>query len=446
MIPRIIEESVAVLENITDNVDKLALINTLNCKVAHLINSKNVFFKQYENSKPCVLSYYAMNFLNSGSNKDYMVDSINNYLLPFLSDELENAIVKFKERFELENQTMKQKDLEAELDKIRVANLELYNPNSQGLYREAEQINRTEFGCLCIRIGELGDYLDSCISGDKSKRELYGKLKEIYEGTIAPSIIAGDSKRKTLKNIPIVALMYSDFENLLNPKIKEYYITSLKTGMARRSFIYIPKNQKVLNYPKKPTEKEFAFRQANVLEEKFKQIYNFIEPNTIYKLSNDAKEYIYDYQCDCIDYFNNSKDNIIVKLEKKESFWKITKLACIYSIVDNPLNNVVGLDYFVMAKNFYEAISGSLATVIEKRKESEIEQFAEFISNNRHDIITNSMLRNSNIVNGNKFKHFFNEHINEIKDELLTEYNLNMYEYSDGRINSKSWQVVENEN
>ena len=48
---------------------------------------------------------------------------------------------------------------------------------------------------------------------------IYQKLKEIYEGSIAPSIIAGDSKREVIKNIPVQALIYTDFENLYNERI-----------------------------------------------------------------------------------------------------------------------------------------------------------------------------------------------------------------------------------
>ena len=166
-----------------------------------------------------------------------------------------------------------------------------------------------------------------------------------------------------------------------------------------------------------------------------------IKTKTVYTLSEESKELLYQYQCQCIDYFNNSNDNIIVKLEKKESFWKITKLAVVYSIVDNPSNTVVSSQYVQMAIDFYNLISPSLKRVIEKRKKSEIELYAEHIANNKENIITRTDLRNLNIVTGNKFKKFFEEHFDEVKEELENVYGLLLYPY-EGKGNVRAFQCV----
>ena len=299
------------------------------------------------------------------------------------------------------------------------------------------------FGSLYIRMGELGDFLDLASSGDRNKKETYQKLKDIYEGVFYPSIIAGDSKRQAVKGVPVQIYLYTDFENLYEEKVKNYFISSLKTGMSRRSFVFIPtEDKKDLGHPKRPQEKEQAIYKANLLQNKYKTLFNSIKENTIYQLSEEAKELLYQYQCDCIDYFNKSNDNIIVKLEKKESFWKITKLAVVYSIIDSPTLVVVGAKYVQMAIDFYKAISPSLKKVIEKRKKSEIELYAEHIANNKEDIITRTDLRNLNIVNGNKFKKFFEEHFDEIKEELEANYSLLLYPYEGGNKSLKAYQVV----
>ena len=225
-LPQIIEESVPALRKLVGDVDKIALVNVLNAKLANMITQTGVNFKQYSNSKPAVLSYYGINFMISGSSKDYSVDCINNYLIPFVEEEIKNKIEKYKkdyyeEHIALAKTKTQEKQVEKEVDSIRVANYELHNPNCTGLYKEAEQIAKMKFGSLFIRIGEFGDYLDSIIGNNNpSKKELYQKLKEIYEGTIAPSIIAGDGKREVLKNIPVQVLIYTDYENLYDEKIK----------------------------------------------------------------------------------------------------------------------------------------------------------------------------------------------------------------------------------
>lgn len=441
-IPEILKRSIEVLSDIVDNAEELALLNALNSKMANLVSLKGCLFKQYNNSTPKALAYYGMSFMNSGTNKDYMIDCINDYLLPFIKSEMQTRIEEYKQKFEYDNPGMKEKELNTELEKIRVANTELGNPNYTGLYREAEQIAKIGFGSLYIRIGELGDYLDNIVSGDKGKKELYQKLKDIYEGNISPSIIAGDTKREALKCIPVQVMLYTDFENLYNEKIREYYLASLKTGMARRSFIYMPNDEKkVLNYPRPLEAKENAFLQAKELQKAFKQIFNTIREKTIYIFSEEAKSYLYQYQCACIDYFNQSKDNSIIKLEKKESFWKITKLSVVYSIIDNPLQTVVNTKYVKMSIDFYNSIAPSLYRVIEKRKETEIEKYAKYMSENANKTITRTELRKLNYINSNKFKKFFDEHFDEIKEELLSNYGYSVYNYN-GRGNIKAYQLI----
>lgn len=447
-IPQILEESITVLKDIVDNVEELALLNALNSKMANLVSLKGCKFKQFSNSTPRTLAYYCMAFMHSGTKKDYAVDCINDYLLSFVPQELSKRIEDYKIEYEETQRLTRvgkkaEKQIEEEVGKIRTANFELSSINYTGAFKEAEQISKMNYGALYIRMGELGDFLDLVSSGDKSKKELYQKLKDIYEGTFYPSIIAGDGKRETVKGVPVQIYLYTDFENLYSPKIKEYFISSLKTGMARRSFVYIPSNEHVkIGYPKRARATEMAIQNAKQVQAKLQQVFNSIQDNTIYQMSEEAKDLLYDYQCSCIDYFNSSQDNIIVKLERKESFWKITKLAVVYSIIDNPSETVVASKYVQMAIDFYNSISPSLKNVIEKRKKSEIELYAEYIANHKDEVITRTALRNLNIVHGSKFKRYFEEHEDEIKEELENTYQLLLYPFEGSGKNLKAYQVV----
>lgn len=446
-IPSILNESIEVLKDIVDNVEELALLNALNSKVANLVSLKGCKFRQFSNSTPRTLAYYCMSFMHSGMKKDYAVDCINDYLLSFVPQELSKHVEDYKIEYE-ESQKMTrvgkkaEKQIEEEVEKIRTANFEISNVNYTGVFKEAEQISKMNYGALYIRMGELGDFLDLVSSGDKSKKELYQKLKDIYEGMFFPSIIAGDSKRETVKGVPVQIYLYTDYENLYNPKIKEYFLSSLKTGMARRSFIFIPNDEQAkIAYPKRHDATESAIYKTKAIHDKFKNVFDLIQENTIYTLSEEAKDLLYDYQCQCIDYFNASKDNIIVKLERKESFWKITKLAVVYSIIDNPTAIVVASKYVQMAIDFYQAISSGLKNVIEKRKKSEIELYAEYIADHKNEIISRTDLRNLNLIHSSKFKKFLEEHEEEIKEELENCYGLLMFPY-EGKGNTKAYQVV----
>ena len=95
-----------------------------------------------------------------------------------------------------------------------------------------------------------------------------------------------------------------------------------------------------------------------------------------------------------------------------------------------------------MAIDFYKLISPSLTKVIEKRKKSEIEKYAEYIAEHKDDIITRTDLRNLNYVHNAKFKKFFDEHLDEIKEELEVNYSLLLYPYEGGNKSMKAYQVV----
>jgi len=450
-LPDIVERTIPSLRKLVGDVDKVALINVLNAKLANMITQTGVNFKQYANSKPAVLSYYGINFMNSGTAKDYSVDCINNYLIPFVEEELKKKIERYKDNYYAMNinndmSASEKKQIQKEIDSIRVANYELHNPNCTGLYKEAEQIAKINFGSLFIRIGEFGDYLDSIVGNNNpSKKELYQKLKEIYEGTIAPSIIAGDGKREVLKNIPVQVLIYTDFDNLYDERIKKYYVGSMKTGQARRCFTYMPldKNRRI-GYPVHPEIKNEAIFELLGLQKEYRKIFdalNVLSDKTFY-LSADAQDYLYDYNCRCIDYFNDSKDDIIIRLEKKESFWKITKLAVVYGILDDPNCKTIKKKHVIMAESFYKIIEPSLKTVLNEREKTVVEKFAEFIFNkcSIDGFVTRTDLRKANYVKDKTFAKDFKNMLPEIEDELKEVYKCYLLEYQ-GSKNSKGYQI-----
>ena len=450
-LPSIIERTIPSLRKLVGDVDKVALINVLNAKLANMITQTGANFKQYSNSKPAVLSYYGINFMNSGTSKDYSVDCVNNYLIPFVEEELKNKIEQYKEEYyelHMANAVTpsQKKQVEKEVDNIRVANYELHNPNCTGLYKEAEQIAKIKFGSLFIRIGEFGDYLDSIVGNNNpSKKELYQKLKEIYEGTIAPSIIAGDGKREVLKNIPVQVLIYTDFDNLYDEKIKKYYVGSMKTGQARRCFTYMPldKNRKIA-YPVHPELKNEAIFELLGLQKEYKRIFDILNDSNdkTFYLSGEAQEYLYQYNCRCIDYFNESKDDIIIRLEKKESFWKITKLAVIYGILENPSCQTIKQEHVMMAESFYNLIEPSLKTVLMEREKTVVEKFAEFIFNRcfENKFVTRTELRKANYIKDKTFAKEFEKMLPEIEDELKEVYKCYILDYEGGK-NTKGYQI-----
>lgn len=454
MKPKIIEECLDILKVLTNgNVEEVALQNMLNAKLANMVCLKGCAFKQFSNSKASTVSYYAMNFMNSGARKDYSVDCINNYFLGFVQDEINRKVEDLRAEIQAELDSIDPKKKrreyakkEAELDSVRVASFELENPNYTGLYSEAKQIARLNFGGLFIRISELGDYLSEIVGGDASKKKLYNSLKNIFEGKIAPNIIQGDNTRELLTNIPVQVVMYTDYENLFDHKVKDYYVKNLKTGMARRSFIYMPKEQMTkMNYPSRHQENEDAIFKAVEVCKKLENIYRQIQENTIYEFSEEAKEMLYQYQCHCIDSFNNSKDELILKIEKNESFWKCTKLAVIYSIIDNPLSTIIESKYVIMALDFYDEISYGLKSVINNREKTKCEKTAEFFINHLGESFTTMELRNAGILGQNNFSDWWSKKGGEEEtiEELQEAYKIELKTWRVGK--AKYYKAVANQ-
>ena len=98
-IPQIMNDSIKILSNILDNMDELAILNVLNAKLTNFVSVKGTLFKQYSNSPTRTLSYYGINFMNSGSNKDLCVNIINECLLSFVTEEYNSKVKTFKDNY-----------------------------------------------------------------------------------------------------------------------------------------------------------------------------------------------------------------------------------------------------------------------------------------------------------------------------------------------------------
>ena len=78
------------------------------------------------------------------------------------------------------------------------------------------------------------------------------------------------------------------------------------------------------------------------------------------------------------------------------------------------------------------------------RRQSTInEKYANYLANNKNEIITRTMLREQNFVHQSKFKKYLEDNIEEINDILMSEYNLRLCDYQHPNNNSiKAFQLV----
>lgn len=415
-----------------NNVHQQAIMNALNSKIAWMVSLRGVKFKQYTNSKEMPITYYGYNFVSSGSHKDYAVRLMNDYLFDFC---IEFMSEKLKEARELES-----KKPEKDQMPFRSLNIELANPNYTGLYQEAVQQQRLG-GSLYIRIGELGDYLTGITTGNQSKRELYDKLKDIYDGDIYPNVVAIDKGREPVFGLPIQCLMYSDLDPIKDSKVKRAIMTSLKSGMARRSFLFVPKDNKVImNYPLPTEQKEEAIASSVALRSILLKRFYTIPQNAVYTLSPTAQALLAQYRQECIDFFNAYDEEEIVRIERKESWWKVLKLGIALGVLAEPQNLSVGEQYLKQAIDFNLSLGRSLSTILNLRHKDDFDVAIQYFRSRIGEIASRADLRALGIGKGD-FARWILKNEELLAEELEIVHGIKIIPFQE-RPNVRSWQVI----
>lgn len=420
------------------NWSEAALTNVVNAKLTYMLSLGGAKFRQYTNGNDIILSYYGINFLPSGWGKDRVPNLINQNLINFTQEYMERVIKDYKEEYEqqeefkirqLDKKQQKQAEFELQqkINNFRYLNTEIHDATVLGLYADAEIISRIGRGSLFLRIEELGDYIDGITTGNKQKKELFEKLKEISDGRFTATTISGDNKRKTLNNIPVSALLYSDFENFKTTRNREYLNKMLRTGISRRSFIFM-EEIKPVNQAIPAHEKQRAITEAQQLSEEIRNIFNNIQPNA-YLMSEEAHARIDKYKNECIDKYNEevAQKNITIQgLDIKESWWKILKLGVVYHILNEPHNILIRESDIEEAIDFYKNICGSFKILKDTHADSAAEKMIKYIIETDKNTLKMGDLRSRKFVGDVQFKKWFDEIIEDVQEKLRTEHSIEL--------------------
>lgn len=435
----IVKRCCSFLNTMTDNnLSELALINVTNAKLTYLLSLGGAKFRQYSNGNDIILSYYGMSFLPSGSGKDYVLNLFNQYLIPFVPGFMDNVIKDYKEEFEqqesykirqMDKKQQKQAEMELQqkINNFRYLNTEIHDATVLGLYADAEIISRLGVGALFLRIEELGDYIDGITTGNKQKKELFEKLKEISDGRFSATTISGDNKRKTLNNIPVSAMLYSDFENFKTVRNREYLNKMLRTGISRRSFIFM-EEIKPINKAIPAREKQQAISEAQKLSTELRSIFDNISASP-YLLREEAHERIDAYKNECIDKYNEEvadKNITIQGLDVKESWWKILKLGVVYHILNNPSDVLVNANDIQEAIDFYREICNSFKILKETHADTAAEKLIKYVIESDKDSLKMGDLRAQRFVGDVQFKKWFDEIIPDVQEKLRAENSIEL--------------------
>lgn len=436
------------LEEITSNLkiclknraEKEALKNLLYAKMAHLFALKNITFVSCNNLyKPALLSYYAINFINSGGRKNEAISHIDNFVMPFIESEYARINQEVAEE-ELDRQLSELNPESKNYDKEkRVITKELteypiisYKTNGgtfAGLYDKLEKISKYNKGALIAQITEFADYFKTSVENVTSSNSIFLDLiKGLYDGKLEVSDSLG-TKRRELNNIPFSVLFLSDIEDLLEPKNNRGFKVRLKNGLARRCYFYINKD---INYdknpPKRPTieEKTIAYNKLAFLCEDLKNIYNSLPFGARFEFSPEANQLIDAWEGACEEEKRNfykytdvlSLDDTIKKIELEHSAWKIIKLAVIIQILKNKHTLLVGAEAVQEAIDFYLSCRNSLYSILAEKQITEEENLYNFFLNNQNIEFNKTAIKRQNFVSREHFPRWFQTAIVEVAGML----------------------------
>ena len=142
---------------------------------------------------------------------------------------------------------------------------------------------------------------------------------------------------------------------------------------------------------------------------------------------------------DCIDEFNRIYMNSdILAKDIRGSFWKITKLAVVYHMIENPTATLIDSKYVQQSIDFYNRIKPCLQYVIDKKAVGPEEKFKKWLSQKKNgDIFRMGDIRNQSFVKEHRFKKWIDEVFPALQDELGF-----VYDYSGFGGNTKAYQIV----
>lgn len=419
-----------------------AILNILHAKLCNIFAFKNVTFQSSENLKNAYpLAYYAFNFVPSGGVKNLLISEINNTLLGFFDDyieefnkkrlnELENKHILELRDVENDNKKYKAKLASQELEIKRFRNF--YNENTSStqanIYMLLEIIKESGQGSLFIKNTEFANFFeDATLGKDKMKKEYLDMLYDFYDGIFdATGTVLTD--RRNMTGIPVSCALLSDYKLILNnEKISDAFKSYLARGMARRSFIYFKKNEKYVINDKLSSveEREGAYDKLEHYSKQIENIFNNIQLNKNYHFTQDANKYILRYKMNTnrrIADFYKLNDVLdanteILKLNLEHSTWKIIKLAVVYHILTDCTSSLIKPESFIAAEKFFEKTHSYLEEMLESNYVSDYEKLYSYLIKNINKFKSKTDIRNQNFgISKNQFRTWFDDAVAAIAE------------------------------
>ena len=383
------------------NLSDKFILNILMSKMCQMLTGKRITLN--EASKINIPNWYSINFIPSGYGKDRLVSDLDQNIFSdykewfkeesnkYYNSEIERINKIAEEKYTGSKQEKaKTAFVEKETEKIRNIEIEILAGTQEGFYSECKAISNANFGSAYIKMSELGLYLKSL---SNEKLQFINCLYDAYDGKINDKCIKSEVRRKQIENLPVNALLYSDY-TLFQSDIKGIFNSLVSTGLGRRAIISFQPQENLQDECMTADEEETFYKKAQGYGKKLFSIFYNLPFNACYVLDADAKDDVLNaYKRELKDKFN-STENELLKKEIKSRELKALKLSCIYACLNHPANYVINAEDVKQAILTIEFLSTDFKEFINYRPKT----------NDFYDRLFNFILENQGKEEMTKYK------------------------------------------
>lgn len=415
-------------------------LNLLHAVLTHVFAFKNVRFESINNLDSLdYLAYYAFNFVGSGGCKNKALKDIRNKVVPFFKTELDNFNEYRKNKLELkyikELQSltdgstefkMKTKEQDEALKNFRKLEYVLSNATQSSIYQSLEIIKESNKGSVFIEDTEFMDSFEEAnFEHDATRKQFLKCINNFYDGEYLPTNTTS-IQREPINGFSTSIVLMSDPESMLDEeKICRKFKKHLKSGWARRSFIYYKKDENFngdnIYYPT-VEEKEDAIAKLKEYAKEINKIYTDVTDLMFYKFTPSANNAVTEWKKAVSYKVNNlykytkrlNKDSKILEINLQGSPWKIIKLAVLYHILEQPTKRDVQPESFKKACEFFEIMHENLEYLLLDKTTSDYDDMYSYFLSNLNKFISKKELREQKFVDKREFKDWIKEAIPEM--------------------------------
>lgn len=323
------------------SIDVMLLSLYMQCSRFLCWNRVKVFgMKGYEYPMLC-----AFNFARSGAYKDEVIRSLVNVISYPLAEQAKYKIKNYQARVASYHDKMA--GLTGDDKKEYIMNLKpkrFHNTFKEGTIQALQSYRKAaeQAGIGYVHY-EHDEFVDNFGMIDSNVKQILSLIKTAYQVGNSTSNAVISDWRDNVENVPITMLLHSSSDELMSGKLLlKNFLSILKTGIGKRSFILFDKDFTKKKRTDKEVEEDRQLVQNSIAEAErmFTELYCSINHSPQFEADVEIDRMRNKYLNECIDKADKV-DHPIIKLEILDRSWRAFRLATCIAVFEHPENLTV---------------------------------------------------------------------------------------------------------